>query len=564
MKTNIFKSIYNTLENYVKRFSGVLIASVVTAIIFVIHSIVNEYSFVNVEKVFMNLFKCGCMGIAFSVFCGIFTELILRKNDDNEKVRKISFISQLGGIVFSFFPMYFLCRLNSNHALLIYGCLIGAVVILCGFFLTIYQNEENIVQNVWEAILLSWGTAIVICAGAGLILAAINYFFVSIDDFILEAVIGFLGIIILVNVFVAYGTSKKENVSLSKLYKITVKYILFSLYAALVLILYAYLIKCAFERNVPVHTNLFVSSAVLAFLFFSFTLLKYKEEKVVGFFYKFGYLFLIPLVIIQIITFFIRVNDYGFTGWRVSSLYYILFSVIVLILAAIKSGKYMKLSLPVFSLLLIILSCSPFNPVTFPVKEQMARINKILEPHGYVLSKDLAITDGTSIFTEEEKAKIVDLYFYLGSGENAPEWLQFTYKDRDEKFKSLFGFKYDTTYNSHSDKYYFITCSASNLDMDISEYKEIKEVSKVEAKQVGVDVKLIDCDDNEYDVSDFITEIILKAIELNEKYEIETPLVIHYDNKSDIVVTGIELTFENLDSEITIRNKYIKAFILKK
>lgn len=567
-KMNLFKSIYKTLGNYIKRFSGVLIASAVTAVLFVLYSLfsdsfISESEVSTTSKILLSFLKCGELGIVFSVFAGICSEYFLRDDCDRAKVAKISFIAQICGMAFAFFPLYFFCRLDSSRSTLIYGCLTGALVILCGYFLTVYQSEENIVQNTWEAILLAFGSVLSVCGGAGLILAAINYLFVEVDDSILMAVMGFFGILIFANVFVAYATSKEENQALSKLYKIVVKYVLFTIYAALILILYLYFIKCLVVQQWPVHTYVFVSSAVLAFLFFYFTLLKYREEKIIGFFYKFGYLFLIPLIVIQIISYAIRVNAYGFTGWRVASLVYIVFSVIVVILAGIKSGKYMKLSLPVFSALLIVVSCTPFNPVTFPIKNQMARVGKIIGKHGYVLEKGLSIPDGNEIFTISEKAEIVDKFFYLGTLSDTPEWLQSNYKNRNERFKEIFGFEYRTDYDSQVHSYY-IDSHFAKLDLDISPYKEIIEIEKVNTAVDENSVKIVDVKNTEYDVSEFVKQCIDIGIKNGNLDELKGPAILHYDNNSDIVITKISLSISTREDTVERQRVIIAGYILKK
>ncbi|MCQ2601845.1 MAG: DUF4153 domain-containing protein, partial [Treponema sp.] len=259
----------------------------------------------------------------------------------------------------------------------------------------------------------------------------------------------------------------------------------------------------------------------------------------------------------------IRINAYGFTGWRVVSLVYIVFSVIVVILAGIKSGKYMKLSLPVFSALLIVVSCTPFNPVSFPVKNQMAKIGKITAKHGYVFEQGLSIPDGNEVFAISEKAEIVDKFFYLATLSDVPEWLQCNYKNRNEKFLQIFGFEYRTDYDSQVHSYY-IDSHFAKLDLDISPYKEIIEIEKVNTAVDENSVKIVDVKNAEYDVSEFVKQCIDTGIKNGSLDELNGPVILHYDNNSDIVITKINLSFSTRDDTLEKQKVTIAGYILKK
>ncbi|MCQ2601903.1 MAG: hypothetical protein MJ184_11145, partial [Treponema sp.] len=65
---NLFKNIYKTLGNYIKRFPGVLISSVVTAVLFVLYSLfsdsfISEFEASTTSKILLSFLKCGELGI---------------------------------------------------------------------------------------------------------------------------------------------------------------------------------------------------------------------------------------------------------------------------------------------------------------------------------------------------------------------------------------------------------------------------------------------------------------------------------------------------------------------
>ena len=259
----------------------------------------------------------------------------------------------------------------------------------------------------------------------------------------------FCCIIFAINIFCYYLFYRRQEESSGKAFKVITLYILFPVFAVLLLILYIYLIKALVLLKLPNgQINWFVSFASCFYIVFYFILREYDELPVIKFFYKFGAIPFIPLIIIQIYAYFIRVNAYGFTGYRYSSLLFIIFSIITIALTFIKSGKFSRYAIPVLTFIVLFDSLTPWNLINIAHKSQFNRMMKVLNKYDLYDSAgdSLKPYDPTLLektILDEDRDALRSSYRYLSwtSSMPLPEWAMKTENENGKTYKSKMSFE---------------------------------------------------------------------------------------------------------------------------
>lgn len=315
--------------------------------------------------------KSLCWAFALSVFSRLALEKVL---SSFKKKNIFLFISQIVCVGLAFFPGYNFCNHNSERFYLVYFGTISALLVICPYLLSFSQDKEKVIPNIICALMISFLLAF--CVGFGLCVIALSvdkliYNFNNENVYITLCFIA--SCFFFPCTFLSYTTKKNEDISIPKTLKVIVLYTLFTLYCILILVLYLYLIKSLVVRELPSgKINPFVSVATVLYLFFYLSLGNYKN-KATSFFYIYGSIFLIVLILVQIIAFSIRISAYGFTPARVASLYYIIFSTIFCVLPLVKKGKYMQAVFPIFAFICILGSLTPLNILDVAERSQQKR-----------------------------------------------------------------------------------------------------------------------------------------------------------------------------------------------
>ena len=252
-----------------------------------------------------------------------------------------------------------------------------------------------------------------------------------------------------VNSFTYFIFHHRGEESSGRVFKVIVLYILFPAFALLTLILYACLIKSLAglllsPPDADLNSNLFISIATASYIFFYFILREFEDLPPVRFFYRFGSLFMLPLILIQIPAFAIRVTAYGFTPARVASLLYILFSVIMISLTFVKKGTFCKYSILLLTLLFLFGSVSPLNIYKLAGKSQIARMISVLEKYEIFDKEkgslaDYDHEDFSGRISDSDRKKLFDSYEYLDESGFLPKWadfsLNFALKYEEKRYK---------------------------------------------------------------------------------------------------------------------------------
>lgn len=368
----------------------------------------------------------------------------------------------------------------------VYGALYFWGIFFAATLITVFvffpkENQKTYFSNLVKHFLFSLLMASVLFGGGALLILAFNQLIFDFDDFgdIYETCAAFCYYVFAVNVFVYYLFYKRQEESSGKAFKIIFLNILLPIFFLLVALLYVYLIKALVLWKFPKgQINWFVSFASGTYFLFYFILREYEQKPAVKAFYKFGAFAFIPLVCVQIPAYIIRLSAYGFTGWRFSSLMFIIFCAIMFAVTFIKKGIYIKYTILVLAAIILFASVTPCNLINVAHKSQLSRMMKVLEKYQMFDAENNRLADYNPDeidrkITEEDREKLYSAYSYLSwpSKLKMPDWA--LDKDKNKKsFKELFRFSAKEkdedeirgSYNTNGYGY-----------VDVSAYKTMKE-----------------------------------------------------------------------------------------
>lgn len=465
--------------------------------------------------------------IVFSVLIKIGSEKI------PSKIEKT--LSILIPIIFSV-PVFFFCEkaiTGCDHFFVTYWS--SFCVMLCGAFYLLTRNQKekkgaNIVVSFFVALLLSASVG----GSLSLIVATINFLICEIYRFdnLIESIWIFSGYIIFIGTFISYLTKDYEQISIPKIIKIVFNYSILPLFAVYLLVLYIYFVKCIATKSMPSGMiNPFVSIATCAYMLLYLTLESF-ENPATKFFYKFGGLFLIPLFILQIMAFYIRVDSYGFTMPRYFSLLYIIFSSSFIVLAILKGLFNFKIQLTELLFLILggILFLSIFpkiNAVDVTNNSLRKRIENIYESHGLLKNGMLVTENANNILTVKEKAEIVDFYNQLNECEKNIPWIK-------NSFTDTYGFE---IYH-YSDKKISFEVKNNKSIFNIDGYKTLKVISEAKSSLDPLDVVIKTINGESYEITSEIEKYLIEDSAKTEIFESPVELILKGGDLKIVLLRG--------------------------
>ena len=380
---------------------------------------------------------------------------------------------------------------NSVYNELYYFGILCAITLITLYIFIPKGNSRTYFSLVFKHALFCTFMTLILMGGLCLLIYAVqNLILNTSDSDVYECCVYFCSFVFGVNTFTYYLFNRREDESSGKAFKVITLYILFPVFALLILILYIYLLKALFLFKLPNgQINWFVSFASCFYIVFYFILREYDELPVIKFFYKFGAFVFIPLILIQIYAYFIRVNAYGFTGYRYSSLLFIIFSIITITLTFIKKGKYVNWAIIALTVIVLYDSVTPFNLINMAHKSQFSRMVKVMNKYDiYDEATDtLKLYDPDSLeaaISDEDRDALVSSFHYImwTSHLPQPEWaIRVEYNEDGIKsttylmFDEVFGIK---AKRSDEKMLSLDKTFESNTIKNIEAYKEFVEISE--------------------------------------------------------------------------------------
>ena len=430
---------------------------------------------------------------------------------------------------------------ESLYMIMSYTGIMIALVCFIFFVLMRGDNRDLVFPRLVSSSVFASAICGVLSGGLSTCLAAFQSLIFSFDDFykVYEIVLLFIWIVCYINVFLSFIPKKDVPIPQSKIFRIFALFAGLPIYILLIAILLVYLAKIVITWNMPVgEINWFASFASLFFIFFLLSVRQYSE-KIAKLFSKYGGYFLLPVLVMQAIAVFERINAYGLTTPRTVSLVLIVISVLFIIGSIIAPKHLNKIAL-VSGIIVLLVTITPFNVIDMPVKSQ----TKILEN---VLVKNDMIKDGKVVPNEnvsEEDTKIISsAYYYLKhNADKVPDFIE----NPDKTFKLIFGVQeYNRFSNTISSYYNFKTKGT----VDISEYKTM-----ISANYYDEDVFEVEYDGKKYSIN-------LKQIgnQLYEEYGESNHEIDLYevDENTGLYFKDFHITMENDEITYISFNGYV-------
>lgn len=403
-----------------------------------------------------------CMAYALTA---IFS--ILLKTTQEQFFGKLFHIIQYALCLVVAVASFFLIKFNfeSLYMIMTYTGVIIAFLCFIFFILMRGENRDLAFPRLVSSFIFAFAICVVLSAGISVCIAAVQLLLISHNNFYKAYLIANLLIwtVGYINIFLSFMPKKDVPAPQSKIFRAFVLFAGLPLYTLLIVILLLYLAKIVITWNMPVgEINWFASFASLFFIFFLLSVKQYSE-KFARLFSKYGGYFLIPVLIMQAIAVFERINAYGLTTPRTVSLVLIVISVLF-IAGSIIAPKHLNKVALISGIIVLVVTCTPFNVIDMPVASQTKILTDVLVANDML--KDGVVVQNENI-SDEDTEKFISAYRYLKyNAEKLPDIVS-----DEQSIEKVFdiGF-YDEVHNT---KY----CSYHTFDsIDISDYDHLLKV----------------------------------------------------------------------------------------
>ena len=409
-----------------------------------------------------------------------------------------SFLLSMLGFFAGFLFMYF--KKYESYSYMRFFGLISVCSTLIVFLYS--QREEMPISVLVRDFLVSIQISLILFAALSIVIAAVYFLFfrdIAAIEKIYYTAFALCSSIVFLHVFTSmlFGGVKDFDKT-GKIFKVVMVYVLLPVYAALLVVLYIYLVKVCIVRKLQ--TNWFISLASAAFIFFYFSLTEYKENTLVKLFYKAGKFILIPLFVIQCIAFAVRINEYGFTAPRYFSLAYIIFSIVFTVITIVKNGMFAKYGFLLLSAFIFISTLTPFNALNMSYKNQLHRMISILSKAGlYEKSSGIQKVDASeNLISKDDMQKLRSAYNFLRRDKKRPEWIKDSAVD-------TFGFEIKSEEYSPVKNMKFFNYEMYSKSADIKGFNKLFTFEQYLYSNEKSTIELsIKAAGKEYDISEFL------------------------------------------------------------
>ena len=460
------KNFYTGVKEGISRFPVAFICSILCFLTASYQIIFESDTF----KIFIPLYLTYALVSVFSVLLKTAQEYITEKINSLLQYILCAIVAVAG---------FFLLKIHyeSLYAIMAYTGIM--IALLCFIFFTLMrgENKDTAFPKLISSLVFANAICGVLSGGLSICLAAFESLIFSWNDFSkLYFIINlFVWVVCFINIFLSFIPKKDVPLPQSKIFRTFVLFAGLPLYILLIAILLVYLAKIVITWNMPVgEINWFASFASLFFIFFLLSVKQYTE-KIAKMFVKFGGYFLIPVLIMQAIAVFERINAYGLTTPRTVSLVLIIISILFIAGSLIMPKHLNKIAL-VSGIIVLIVTVTPFNVIDMPVASQTKILESVLTANGML--KDGKVVPNSKVSVEDAE-KIISSYNYLKyDAKKLPEFILNSEKNTDYE---IFGFKAD----HDSDRNNYIHCNFSTKEsVDITDYNKMVECREYDSIKI--------------------------------------------------------------------------------
>ena len=325
--------------------------------------------------------ELGCAAAAAALGC-IFAAA-LRLFLERRGQERHGFEALLAAVVFGFFFML----VHGHHWAEPHIQLRTAGPALVFAFIGLYclggqKDGENPALAVFFALAKAWLVGTLLLISLGICLTAFDSLIFSLE-FRLQAMLHFLMVefsylFIAVQIFLASLPDRGKTTETPVLFRALLVRVLWPVYLLLLAILYLYVAKIIYAWEMPVGMmNWFASLALLAFSVFFFCFANDARYSLLQRFLRWGLLLFLPILAVQAVAVWQRVEPYGLTVLRYTSIHCTIFGIFLLVLAFLRSSP--RPAFLVLALMIAACTLTPLNIVDVPLRTQEARLWGVLE-----------------------------------------------------------------------------------------------------------------------------------------------------------------------------------------
>lgn len=395
---------------------------------------------------------------------------VLLKSVQEYLFEKLSILIQAIVCALSAIAVFLMIHANyeSLYMTMAYTGIMIAFVCLIFFVLMRGEHRESVFARLVSSAIFTTAVCAVLSGGLSVCIGAFESLIFSWNDSYKAYIIVnlFVWAVGYTNILFSFIPKKDVPTPPSKIFKTFVLYAGLPLYILLVAILLVYLAKIVITWHMPVgEINWFASFASLFFIFFVLSVMQYPE-KLPKLFVKYGGYCLIPILIMQAIAVFERINAYGLTTPRTISLVLIVIGILFIVTTIIKPKHLNKIAL-VAGIIVLAVTVTPFNVIDMPIASQTAILENALLKNDML--KDGVVVPKKDISKDDQEA-IESAYYYLKyNAQQVPDFIP----EGDNSFIEIFGFnRYDETQSTYQ------YCHFKTKDsIDISGYNQMMQVN---------------------------------------------------------------------------------------
>ncbi len=414
----------------------------------------------NSEEVIIPLCMTFVLVAVFSVFLKTTQEYI------NEKLNpKLQYILCTIAAVTAFIliKLYY----ESLYTLMAYTGIIISLLCFIFFILMRGENKNLVFPKLVSSMVFTGAVCGVVSGGLSTCIAAFqSLIFTWNNIYKLYLIINlFVWVVGYINIFLSFIPKKDILTSQSKIFRTFVLFAGLPLYMLLIAILLIYLAKIVITWNMPVgEINWFASFASLFFIFFLLSVMQYTE-KVAKLFVKLGGYFLFPVLIMQAIAVFERINAYGLTTPRTVSLVLIIISVLFII-CSVAAPKHLNKVALISGIIALIVTVTPYNVIDMPIASQTNILKTVLTDN-HMLT-DVGVIPNPNV-SDKDAQRIISAYEYLKyDAKKTPDFIP----NSEKSLQEIFGFSKKYDYNRNGSTY--IYCSYHTKEsVDITNFDKL-------------------------------------------------------------------------------------------
>ena len=324
--------------------------------------------------------EIGCAAAAAAIGC-IFA-VALRLFLERRGQERHGFEALLTVVVFVFFFILVQGHDWTDSYILLKTAGPALVFASVGLYCLEPQNEgENPPLAVFFAISKAWLVGTLLLISLGICLTAFDSLIFSLE-FRLQAMLHFLMVefsylFIAVQIFLASLPDRGKTTETPALFRALLVRVLWPVYLLLLAILYLYVAKIIYAWEMPVGMmNWFASLALLAFSVFFFCFANDARYSLLQRFLRWGLLLFLPILAVQAVAVWQRVEPYGLTVLRYTSILCTMFGIFLLMRAFLRRSP--RPAFLVLAIAVAVFTLTPLNIVDVPLRTQEARLWRVL------------------------------------------------------------------------------------------------------------------------------------------------------------------------------------------